>query len=102
MELSNCNIKKKFYTFSKGSCSYISENGNPGKISYIFSKESCSYILENGNPEKIPYISGNGTFLYCGKRKPRKNSLSFWKRNFLILQETETLKNLLIFQEVTF
>ena len=41
-----------------------------------------SYISENGNPEKNPYISGNKTFLH--------------------FQETETLKNLITFQEVTF
>ena len=54
-----------------------------------------SYILGNGNPEKIPYISGNGTFLYFEKWKPRKNPLYIRKRNFLIFQEIET-------QEVTF
>ena len=38
------------------------------KNSYIFSKESFSYI------------SGNGTFLYFRKQKPRKKSLYFGKR----------------------
>ena len=46
----------------------------------------------------ISYSSGNGTFQlqYFRKRKPRKNSLYlFRKRNFLIFQEIETLKNFL-------
>ena len=38
------------------------------KNSYIFSKESFSYI------------SGNGTFLYFRKQKPRKKFLYFGKR----------------------
>ena len=45
------------------------------KNSYIFSKESFSYI------------SGNGTFLYFRKQKPRKKSLFFRK--------TETRKKFL-------
>ena len=46
-----------------------------------------SYILGNGNTEKIPHISGNGSFLYFGKRKPRKKLFTFRKRNILIFQE---------------
>ena len=38
------------------------------------------YISGNGNTEKILYISGNGTFLYFTKGKPRKNSL-YVRRN---------------------
>ena len=54
-----------------------------------------SYILGNGNPEKIPYISGNGTFLYFEKWKPRKNPLYIRKRNFIFQNNQKT-------QEVTF
>ena len=61
-----------------------------------------SYILRKGNPEKNFNISGNGTVFYFEKQKPRKNSLCFKKRNFLLLHETQTLKELLTFQEVTF
>ena len=45
-------------------------DSNIKKISYIFSKESFSHILGNGNTEKNPYIAVNGTFLYLRKRKP--------------------------------
>ena len=48
-------------------------------ISYIFLKESVSYISGNGNHEK--------------------SSLYFRKRNFLIFQETETIKNFLYFRK---
>ena len=58
------------------------------EISYIFSKESFSSIQETE------------LFLYFRKQKPRKNSLYFRKRNFFIFHKTETLKKLLIFQEV--
>ena len=80
------------------------------KTLYIFSKESFSYISENGNPKKIPYISGNRnpkkTFYISGNKFPRSNNektpllksfLYFWKWNFL----ASSLKNFLIFQEVT-
>ena len=43
------------------------------------------------------YFLKRKLFLYFGRRKPRKNSLYFRKRNFLIIQETETLKNFLYF-----
>ena len=44
----------------------ISEDAKLEKILYIFSKESCSYISEHGNPKKffifqeteLSYISG--------------------------------------------
>ena len=76
--------------------------------------KNISYISENGtlqfsaralktkeiNPMKIYYTSGNGNFeknllyfvkrklfLYFRKRKPRKKSLYFRKRNFLIFRE---------------
>ena len=68
MELSSSNIKK-FLIFSQK------------KAFLIFREMELPYILGNENPEKIPYISGNGTFLYFGKRKPRKN--------IFIFQETE-------------
>ena len=68
-----------------------------------------AYILENGTfqsklekikkilSEKISYTSGKWkfptlilkNFLYFVKRKPRKKSLYFRKRNFLIFQETK-------------
>ena len=53
--------------FSKESCSYISGNGNPEKVSYIFWKESFSCVSGNGNSEQILYISGNRTLSYFGK-----------------------------------
>ena len=78
--------------------SYISGNVNPKKLQARKIKkinlEKISYILGNENPEKISYI-----LLYFWKPKPRKNSLYFRKRNFLIFQETETLKNFLFFRK---
>ena len=83
--------KTFFLCFRKWSClkktSYISGRNlraakikkNPSeKTDCIFSKESFSYI------------SGNG---------PRKISVYFRKQNFLIYQETETLKNFLYFRK---
>ena len=48
------------------------------------------------------YNSGNGTLQlqYFRKWKPRKNSLYLFRKwNFLIFQETETLKNFLYFRK---
>ena len=50
----------------------------------IFSQKEALLIF---GEMKLSYISGNGTFLYFGKRKPRKNSLYSRKRKFLIFQE---------------
>ena len=71
------------------------------------------------NTKKFITFSQKKLFLYCRKRISRKKSLYFRKRNFFIFQETEThkklsrsnftssknnkkntLKNLLIFQEM--
>ena len=54
------------------------------KNSYIFSKESISYI------------SRNGTLHFLGQAQIIKRSISI---KFLILEETETPKNLLIFPQ---
>ena len=54
------------------------------KNSYIFSKESISYI------------SRNGTLHFLGQAQIIKRSTSI---KFLILEETETPKNLLIFPQ---
>ena len=43
--------------------------------------------LSGSNVKKFLIFSQRKTFLYFGKRKPRKNSLYFRKRNFLIFQE---------------
>ena len=78
MELPSSNIK----IFSKESCSYISENGNPEKRSF-------PYISGNGNHEKLLYISGNRVSLYYRERKPKR------KRKRFIFQESNfpSLKN---------
>ena len=84
--------------------------------SLYFLKRKLFLYFGKRKPEKIPYISGNGTFLYFRKRKPQKTSggnlpssknekkktlckslLHFRKWSFL----ASTLKNFLIFQEVT-
>ena len=88
MELSNSKIKKSSYIFRKWNfLALILRNF------YIFSKESFSYIWSK---ESFCYISGNGNLekksSYFVKRKPRKNSLYFRIRNFLIFEETETRK----------
>ena len=93
--------------------SYTLGKRRPEKTSYNFSKENCFYISGNGNPERILYISGNITFridkittissqdsfYIFGKWNflalILRNVLFFRKRNFLIFQETETLKNFL-------
>ena len=76
MELSSSQIKK-FLIFEE--MELFSQKKKPSeKIDCIFSKESFSYI------------SGNG---------PRKISVYFRKQNFLIYQETETLKNFLYFRK---
>ena len=74
MGLSNSSIKK-FLIFSQK------------KDFLIFRDMVLSYILGKENPEKVFYISGKGTFLYFGKRKPRKSFLYFKKRDFYIFQE---------------
>ena len=51
-------------------------------------KKKNSYILGNRIPEQRSYIfSQKKLFLYLRKRKARKNSLYFRKRNSLIFQE---------------
>ena len=50
------------------------------KVFPIFREMELFYISGNKNTEKILYISGNRTFLYFTKRKPRKNSL-YVRRN---------------------
>ena len=55
-------------------------------------------ISEN-RVSKTYNMSENATFLYFLKRKL---FLSFRKYNFLIFEEAQSLKKLLIFQEVTF
>ena len=55
-----------------------------------FLKRKLFNILGNENFEKILYISRNGT------------SLQFRKRNFVIIQEMETLKNFLYFRKKRF
>ena len=87
MELSNSNIKKKSYTFSKESVSYISGSGTmhvlaqARKIKKI-NLEKISYILGSNFPSskniKILLLT---SFLHSRK----------WK--FLIFQGTETLKS---------
>ena len=76
------------------------------KAFLIFQEMHLSYILGNGNPEKISYFLERKLFFYFEKRKSRKNSLYFRKRNFLIFKEVTfrvqkikkaTLKTLLIF-----
>ena len=100
MELSSSKIKK-FVIFRE-----IELFGSDIKKVIIFSQKQAflifremklSYISGIGNPEKIPYISGNGTFLYFKKRKPRKNSLYF-RRNFRSLKN----QNLLYFSKKSY
>ena len=68
MELFSSNMELFLYIFSKESCSYISRNKKPEKVSYIFSRESFPYISVNGKPRKNPgNFEGNGTFLYFRK-----------------------------------
>ena len=71
-------FKKNFLYFRKEPPSRKNKKNPSEKIDCIFSKESFSYI------------SGNG---------PRKISVYFRKQNFLIYQETETLKNFLYFRK---
>ena len=76
--------------------SYISGNENPQRF-LIFQEvtekkvhlEKMSYTSRNRSPQKTSYIFfKRKSFLYFRKWKPRKNSLYFRKRNFLMLQET--------------
>ena len=48
--------------------------------------------LSNSNIKKILIFLKRNLFIYVGKQKPPKNFLFFMERNFLIFQETETLK----------
>ena len=72
------------------------------KTPYIFEKwNSLVLILGNFSEESFSYISGNGTFLYFRKWKPRKKSFIFYqKKAFLIFQEMETPQKFFIFQEI--
>ena len=66
MELSSSNIKI-FHTFSR--------------------KKAVLIFQETKTPKKLLIFQETELFLHFGKRKPRKNYLYFWKRNFLIFQE---------------
>ena len=63
---------------------FLSPSSKNKKSSYIFfyfrKWNFLALILRNFRKRKF--------FLYFGKQKPRKNSLYFRKRNFLIFQET--------------
>ena len=87
LELSSSKIKK-FFIFQEIGLSSSSIKKflifSQKKAFLIFRDMELFYILGNGNLGKVPYISRNGTFLYFGKRKSRKNSLYFRKRNFFI------------------
>ena len=48
--------------------------------------------LSNSNTKKTLIFLKRNLFIYVGKQKPPKNFLFFMERNFLIFQETETLK----------
>ena len=72
--------------------SYISENGTlQFSARALKTKEINSmkiyYTSGNGNFEKnLLYFVKRKLFLYFRKRKPRKKSLYFRKRNFLIFR----------------
>ena len=119
MKFFSSNIEKNSYIFSKESFSYISGNGTlhflaqDRKIKKISAPRKWNFlilILKNslhlgiGNPEKIlyifskenfSYISGNGTLQNFELQKLKKSA----PRKFLILQETETPRKLLIFSQ---
>ena len=54
--------------------------------------------LSSSNIKKFLIFSQKKAFLIFRKQKSRKSSLYFWKRNFLIFLETETL-NFLYFRK---
>ena len=97
MELSCSNINK-FLIFQ--------ENGNPKKNSLYFREmelfsSNIRKFLKVLSEESFSYISGNGTFLYFRKWKPRKKSFIFYqKKAFLIFQEMETPQKFFILQEI--
>ena len=57
MELSNSNIKRNSYIFSKESCSYISGNGNPPKKFLIFQEAELSYISRSNFLSSKPTLT---------------------------------------------
>ena len=86
--------RQLFLYFRKGTLHFLSSGLKkkiyPGKILYMFSKES------------FLNISGTRTLLYFTKRKPRKKSLHFRKRNFFYILENETPQKIFIFPETKF
>ena len=103
-------ILKHFFNFL-----IIQEIKTPKKISYFQETKTIKNLLsfwemellrpsqkkflvlqEKNSPKNF---SKESLSLYFGKMKPRKNSLYFRKRNFLIFQGTETLKNFLYFRK---
>ena len=74
MELSNSEIKKVSYIFSKESFYYLSRNGtshflSPSSKNKEVYPVKIAYILEKGN---ILYFLKRKLFLYFRKRKPEK------------------------------
>ena len=68
------------------------------KSSYIFRKWNfLALVLRN-----FLYFLKINFFLYSRKWKPPKNFLYFLKKAFLVFQETETPKQILMFQEKEF
>ena len=97
-------LKKTPYIFEKWN-SLVLILGNFSKFSQkkafpTFQEMVLFYISGNGNPEKNHlYFIKRKLFLYFRKWKPPKNSLYFRKLNFLIFEETETLKKFLYFRK---
>ena len=80
MKLSDSKIKKFLIFPEMKSCTFQPKLEKI-KVSH---PEKISYTSGNRNQEETSYIFSNQSLLYFGKRKPRKNSLCFRKRNFLI------------------
>ena len=70
-------------------------------ILYFLKRKLFSYFRKQKAQKNFLYFLKRKLFLYFPKWKPRTDFLYFSKRNFLIFQELEILKKLLIFKEVT-